>query len=540
MTAEFLLGILNTVAFLLCVSFLTYVLLILVPFLRYRPSPCGDPRAHDWNLLVPCRNEAEVIAETVAGLRRTFPAAHIWCIDDASTDGTGAILARLSRRHARIHVVTRRPPDAAKGKGPALNAGWKALVSSLPPDTDPSRVLVGVLDADARLDPDAASIISGPAWFGNPAVGAVQIQVRVSSTSHGQRLPLPRRLLVRLQDLEFTGPIAAMQMLRRRSGSVGMGGNGQFTRLSILNRIAVGAGTPWHGALLEDFELGLHVLLAGSRTEYCHDTWVSQDGLSHLRPFLRQRSRWAQGSMQCFAYLRAILRSPNIPTMGAVELTYFLMLPWLQLVGSVIYVAAFSVMAYYAFSEPGGLGAWWNAGAWGVLPLLALFGVAPFVVWGFVYRRNVAPGMRLPMAFALGMANWAYGYLQQAASWWAFIRVARNHHDWKKTRHTRTEEAQAEHTPEALPGLAGVFTPAPSGEPAGWPVAAHAAAHADGRGDGRQDGRRDGRQVRPTATARFVRRSPGFTPPPTPAAADMPVVDPDPDPDGFLAASGAP
>lgn len=334
MSAEFLLAVLNTVAFLLCVSFLAYVMLIMVPFLRYRPGPSGDPRAHDWHLLVPCRNEEEVIGETISGLRRTFPAAHIWCIDDGSTDGTGAVLAGLSRRHARLHVVTRRLPDAAKGKGPALNAGWKAMVGSLPPDLDPERVVVGVLDADARLDPDAAAVISGPAWFGNSSVGAVQIQVRVSAMAHGRRAPAPRRLLVRLQDLEFSGPIAAMQMLRRRSGSVGMGGNGQFTRLSILNRIATGAGTPWHGALLEDFELGLHVLLAGSRTEYCHDTWVSQDGLSALRPLLRQRSRWAQGSMQCFAYLHAILRSPNISTMGAVELTYFLMLPWLQLIGA--------------------------------------------------------------------------------------------------------------------------------------------------------------------------------------------------------------
>lgn len=31
--------------------------------------------------------------------------------------------------------------------------------------------------------------------------------------------------------------------------------------------------------------------------------------------------------MQCFAYLHAILRSPNISTMGAVELTYFLIIP---------------------------------------------------------------------------------------------------------------------------------------------------------------------------------------------------------------------
>ena len=501
MNAGILLAILNTVAFLLCVSFLAYVVLILIPFLRYRPGPSGDPHAHDWHFLVPCRNEEEVIAETIGGLRRTFPAAHIWCIDDASTDGTAAVLAQLSRRYARLHVVSRRLPDAAKGKGPALNAGWTALMASLPSDADVDRVVVGVLDADARLHPDAAAIISGPAWFGNPAVGAVQIQVRVESTSHGARLPAPRRLLVRLQDLEFSGPIAAMQMLRRRSGSVGMGGNGQFTRLSVLNRIAVGVGTPWHGALLEDFELGLHVLLAGSRTEYCHETWVSQDGLAHVRSLLRQRSRWAQGSMQCFAYLQAILRSPRISTLGAVELTYFLMLPWLQLIGSVVYVAAFLVMGYYAFAEPGGLSAWWNAGAWGVLPLFVLFGLAPFLVWGFIYRRHSDPSLRLPMAFALGMANWVYGYLQQMASWWAFIRVVRNHHDWKKTAHTRTDEERIV-VPTGFPGLGGVFAPIAAPERKTSPEASVP-------------------QPR-VATARFVPRPPGVAGSPSPLVSSVP------------------
>lgn len=456
MSLGFLLALLNTVAFILCVGFLAYVVLIIVPFLRHRPSPGGDPRDHDWHLLVPCRNEEQVIAETITGLRRSFPAAHIWCIDDASTDGTAAVLAQLSRRHARLHVVTRRLPDAARGKGPALNAGWAALAASLPAETDLDRVLVGVLDADARLDPRAASIISGSSWFADPSVGAVQIRVRVKDNRLGPRLPAGSRLLVRLQDLEFSGPIAAMQMLRRRSGSVGMGGNGQFTRLSVLNRISAGAGTPWHGALLEDFELGLHVLLAGSRTEYCHDTWVVQDGLTHLRTLLRQRSRWAQGSMQCFAYLRAILRCPSIPTTGAVELTYFLLLPWMQLVGSIVYALAVGVMGYYALAEPGGLSAWWNAGAWGVVPLFILFGVVPFLIWGFIYRRHNEPGISRRTALGLGLANWVYGYLQQVASWWAFVRMVRHRHDWKKTAHTRAAEIRVG-VPATFPGVAGRF-----------------------------------------------------------------------------------
>ncbi len=142
-----------------------------------------------------------------------------------------------------------------------------------------------MLDADGRLDPMAAEVISGPSGFGDEEVGAVQVQVRMINRGLEGRVdagdPAPRgrlaRTLVVLQDLEFRAVIAAMQGLRRNIGSVGMGGNGQFTRLRVLDAIAEEHGTPWHGALLEDFELGLHMLLAGWRNQYLDSTWVAQE-----------------------------------------------------------------------------------------------------------------------------------------------------------------------------------------------------------------------------------------------------------------------
>ncbi|MFJ9619858.1 glycosyltransferase family 2 protein [Streptomyces noursei] len=88
-----------------------------------------------------------------------------------------------------------------------------------------------------------------------------------------------------------------------RTGSVGLGGNGQFTRLSALDRIAATERRPWkRGALLEDYELGLHMILAGFRVTHLADTWVSQEGLPHLRRLLTQRTRRAQGSLQRVRY----------------------------------------------------------------------------------------------------------------------------------------------------------------------------------------------------------------------------------------------
>jgi 1,2-diacylglycerol 3-beta-glucosyltransferase len=48
----------------------------------------------------------------------------------------------------------------------------------------------------------------------------------------------PGHNLVRLQDLEFPVPISAIQVTRRLTRSVGLGGNGQFSRLSALDVMA--------------------------------------------------------------------------------------------------------------------------------------------------------------------------------------------------------------------------------------------------------------------------------------------------------------
>ncbi|MGI9022673.1 MAG: glycosyltransferase, partial [Acidimicrobiales bacterium] len=258
--------------------------------------------------------------------------------------------------------------------------------------------------------------------------------------------------------------IAAMQTLRRHVGSVGMGGNGQFTRLSVLEAIAAEHGTPWHGALLEDFELGLHVLLSGSRTEYCHETYVTQEGMSTVRQLVRQRSRWAQGSMQCFRYLLPIVRSPRIPAAGALEIMYFLVLPWLQLVGSLIYGLCAVTMAGYALTFPGGPVEWFSHGAWALVPLFVFFGLGPFVVWGPVYRATTRHETSLPMALALGLANWFYLAVHYLAIWWAVVRVARTRHDWKKTARLTADLHPGLRT-DGLPlvTLPCVLRPAPAG-----------------------------------------------------------------------------
>ena len=490
------LAALNTTAFLLCVSFLVYLVFILRPFLRRRDGAPSDRADYQFHFVVPCLDEESVVADTVRHLADAFPYATVWVVDDGSVDATPEILEELQEELASLRVVTRRPPEAGQGKGAALNAAWSAIDAALGDDVDRHRVVVGVIDADSRLERTAPDVLC--AYLADPRVGAVQVQVRVTSdidAMAGSNLAVladladrPARqdpLLVQLQDLEFTGPIAAMQCLRRRTGSVGMGGNGQFTRLEVLDRIATEHGTPWHGSLLEDFELGLHVLLTGARTEYCDETFVAQTGLVRLAPLLRQRSRWAQGGMQCLRYLGAIMCSPQVSLSGAVEIAYYLWVPWSQLLGSIVFPLVALVQLHYALHTGDGVQDWWSSGAWGLLPLGVLFGMGPQAIWGPVYRGRVGATLSWRRAVCLGLLNVVYAYLLQLAVWWALVRIVRRRTDWKKTAHHGAVPSPA--APARPAPAAAHFAPPPvhlMEEPGRGPVAAEQPAPAVEDGPG--------------------------------------------------------
>jgi 1,2-diacylglycerol 3-beta-glucosyltransferase len=141
-SSALLLGLLNAAAFMLCVSFVAYATLIIVPYIRHQPGVAGDNRDFKWHFLIPCLDEEAVIGQTVEHLVHTFPQADVWLVDDDSSDATPLILSGLARHHEQVHVVTRTFPEARIGKGPALNAGWAAMVAAQAPDAEAARHIV--------------------------------------------------------------------------------------------------------------------------------------------------------------------------------------------------------------------------------------------------------------------------------------------------------------------------------------------------------------------------------------------------------------
>jgi cellulose synthase/poly-beta-1,6-N-acetylglucosamine synthase-like glycosyltransferase len=296
-----------------------------------------------WVFLVPALNEEVTIADCLQRLLAMECAnRRIVVIDDGSTDATPEMLAGFA--HPDLIVLRREPPDAQRGKAAALNHGWRHVSELIADgalgDFDADSTVMVVVDADGRLDPAACRTLSG--WFAEPDVGGVQVRVRIYNR---------RRVLTWCQDVEFGVFAMLYQAARARLGTAGMGGNGQFNRLSALNQLAddgetgvtpgadTGAGSvagrgrpergPWRDKLTEDQDLGLRLVEAGWRCGHDNRTSVDQQGLPGLRKLFRQRTRWAQGNLQA---MRQLPRMHAVPrSFGArVDLHLWLLQPVLQ------------------------------------------------------------------------------------------------------------------------------------------------------------------------------------------------------------------
>ncbi|HET9655380.1 MAG TPA: glycosyltransferase, partial [Kineosporiaceae bacterium] len=193
--------------------------------------------------VLPCLNEERVIRATVEHLQAVPGRDHaVLVVDDDSDDATADIVGSLVGE--RVWLLRRTAPNARQGKGEALNAAVRELCrGDLLAGRRPEDVLLVVVDADGRLDRNALTEVVQ--LLADPAVGAVRAGVRINNRAGS--------LLARIQDMEFFFCTQVFRRARRHLGSVGMGGNGQFVRLSAL--LSLGP-QPWSPRLTEDLDLG--------------------------------------------------------------------------------------------------------------------------------------------------------------------------------------------------------------------------------------------------------------------------------------------
>lgn len=381
---------------------------------RRMSVPGGVPDDFFFVFLLPCLNEERVILASLERLL-SMPGDNfaVMVIDDGSDDGTAQVVGSVPGD--RVWLLCRVAPNARQGKGEALNAAIGDLLDAgRLAGRDPDKVIVVVVDADGRLESRAIGEVTP--YFADPTVGAVQIGVRINNRD--------RSLLARMQDMEFVIYTEVFQRGRRHLGSVGLGGNGQFMRLSAL--LTLGRA-PWTRSLTDDLDLGVRLLASGWRNEYCSTAAVHQQGVVEVRRLIRQRSRWFQGHLQSWKLIPTVLR--DVPGCARVDLFYHLTSPALLLIASLLSASFLLALVDFAVSAMTGH----NPVGWWMLTTYALtFG--PALSYGYVYwQRERGNGMSRLRTAALAHLYVCYGLMWYASGWWAVARTLRGSTGWAKT-----------------------------------------------------------------------------------------------------------
>lgn len=382
-----------------------------------------QPAKIDYNLqyyvIVPCFNEAAVIQRTIKCLLR-FKQFEIVVVDDASSDNS---VSQITNSH--IHLLRRHLPNAHTGKGDVLNFALDYICQiTIRQRVSFEKVIIGVVDADAQLVDNALQRLN--AYFSSPRTNITQMRVKM--------YPHFKNWLQILQDIEFFSINYMAQIMRMYTKTVGLSGNGQFFRLKpTIDKISA---HPWGNALLDDYELTIKMMLKKLHVDYMTDTYVYQEALTSPKRFVRQRSRWVQGDLNCLKYLPEIIKSRILSRTQKLGIYYFLLQPWLDFLADV----AIIILTTIALTH------WHNL--YGHLTLmtfsLVMAGLVVFslfwrIIFGIFYYRDLAhyhepPLKKTPIGLITAW-NFLYVCYLIFSIIMAYWRWSFRQNSWIKTEH---------------------------------------------------------------------------------------------------------
>ena len=332
-----------------------------------REIPYTDDIDINFFMVIPCLNEEAVIVEAVRNvLKAQMKQTRIIVVDDDSEDDTVKNLREAfgqrimeiddgvfldDYKHQEIILMKRHLPEAQQGKGHSLNRAYTLISEIIRQEgLKPELCAMSVLDADSFVGRSAlerAAVI----LYTEPNVGMVQARLRIGTFTRDHFLPL-------FQDIEFFVYINNMQNVREYVGTVSAAGNGQFNRFS-----AIDPETPWTDCLLEDYDFSLRLLLKGWRTRLLQEDRVFQQGVLTYGKYVKQRSRWCQGGLQCLHYWKDIRKSKYFSGYGKFEILFFMLLPTVTLVSVFTQLLSWIIILYYYWTHSSILRSWLSSGA---------------------------------------------------------------------------------------------------------------------------------------------------------------------------------
>jgi peptidoglycan-N-acetylglucosamine deacetylase len=246
------------------------------------------------SVIVPAYNEARVIEKTIRSLlaQEYGGPLEVMVVDDGSPDKTGAVVLAAFAGEPRVTVLVK--PNG--GKASALNHGIERATGEV----------VICLDADTVFEPQTVAALVAP--FRDARIGAVAGNAKV-----GNRL----NLVTRWQALEY---VTSQNVDRRAFDllnciTVVPGAVGAWRRSALLD-----AGGFTHDTLAEDQDATIELRRRGWKIGYAERAIAWTEAPDSFATLVKQRFRWAFGTLQCTWKHRDTLFRRRFGTLGTVAM----------------------------------------------------------------------------------------------------------------------------------------------------------------------------------------------------------------------------
>jgi cellulose synthase/poly-beta-1,6-N-acetylglucosamine synthase-like glycosyltransferase len=259
-------------------------------FRRVRRIEAGPTYTPPISVIIAAYNEEKVIAATLRAVTDTsyIGEFEVVVVDDGSKDQTVREIEKAAFINRRIRMVR----QENRGKSEALRTG----VAAARYDT------LVFLDADTHFDRQTFEALVKP--LSDPKVGAVSGHAKVGNL---------RTFIARCQSLEY---ICGFNLDRRAYAqwnciTVVPGAVSAIRRQALDD-----AGGFCLDTLAEDTDLTLCLHKRGYRVEYAPAALAWTEAPEGPVPLMRQRFRWAFGTLQCLWKHRDLVFNPQYGALG--------------------------------------------------------------------------------------------------------------------------------------------------------------------------------------------------------------------------------
>ncbi len=273
---------------------------------RHNPRTLNSLYQPTIDIFVSAHNEEKVIRATIEQLLTlSYPKLHIYMINDRSTDATWdemhcvktsygemnsteTATATIVKINKKLSYINRKL-KAFPGKAAALNDALAASQSEV----------ICVLDADARITDDFLTNIVR--YLGDPSVAAVQAQKVISNPE--------KNFLTYCQCNEYAMDTYLQMGRDSVRGATELRGNGELVKREALEHIG-----GWNeDTLTDDLDLSTCLHVNGWDIRFSPENIVLEEGVPTWDGFIKQRRRWAEGSMRRYlTYLLQIFTPGNL------------------------------------------------------------------------------------------------------------------------------------------------------------------------------------------------------------------------------------